>query len=39
MTAETLDLAHNPRVQKRKVDMGCYETSYYKSTGILIIIR
>lgn len=39
MTAETLDLAHNPRVQKRKVDMGCYETSYESTTGILIIIR
>jgi hypothetical protein len=38
MTAETLDLAHNPRVQKRKVDMGCYETSY-ESTGLSIIIR
>ena len=38
MTAETLDLAHNPRVQKRKADMGCYETPY-ESTGILIIIR
>ena len=38
MTAETLDLAHNPRVQKGKVDMGCYETSY-EPTGLLIIIR
>ncbi len=38
MTAESLDLAHNPRLQRRKVDIGCYETPH-APTGFAIIIR
>ena len=38
MTADALDLAHNPRVCRSKVDMGCYETPY-APRGFAIIIR
>lgn len=38
MTAAALDLAHNPRLQRRKCDMGCYETPY-SQTGFAVIIR
>ncbi len=38
MTADALDLAHNPRLYKRRPDMGCYEMPY-DYVGFTLILR